>query len=151
MSVRSVRRRRATAAVVALAAALSLAACGSQDGNGAGGTGDGAADKRSVAQGGQGFGGARAKTAALGTDAEPGRFPRTLTHAMGETEIKAAPRRVVVLDVGELDNVVSLGVKPVGYAPAEGDPDLPAHLAKDGGSPRASAPSTASTRRPSPT
>ena len=41
-------------------------------------------------------------------------FPRTVAHAMGETEIPARPERVVVLDTGELDSALSLGVTPVG-------------------------------------
>ena len=41
-------------------------------------------------------------------------FPRTVEHAMGETEIPARPERVVVLDTGELDSVLSLDVVPVG-------------------------------------
>ncbi|MCX4672758.1 iron-siderophore ABC transporter substrate-binding protein [Streptomyces sp. NBC_01381] len=41
-------------------------------------------------------------------------FPRTIKHAMGSTEIPAAPRKVVVLDTGELDDVTLLGIKPVG-------------------------------------
>lgn len=41
-------------------------------------------------------------------------FPRTVEHAMGETEIPQRPERVVVLDTGELDSVLSLGVTPVG-------------------------------------
>ncbi|MEU7104748.1 iron-siderophore ABC transporter substrate-binding protein [Streptomyces sp. NPDC046215] len=41
-------------------------------------------------------------------------FPRSITHAMGTTEIKKKPRRVVVLDTGELDDVTMLGIKPVG-------------------------------------
>lgn len=41
-------------------------------------------------------------------------FPRTVEHAMGETEIPERPERVVVLDTGELDSVLSLGVTPVG-------------------------------------
>ncbi|MGD9891562.1 MAG: hypothetical protein AB7U18_09750, partial [Dehalococcoidia bacterium] len=49
-----------------------------------------------------------------GTDAAPGVFPRTVRHAMGETEIKAAPQRVVVLDTGELDAVIEMGLLPVG-------------------------------------
>ncbi|MFG3493879.1 ABC transporter substrate-binding protein [Streptomyces sp. NPDC047928] len=128
-------RRRGTAAVIALAAALSLTACGDSGSDAKPGD-SGDSGKKAVAQGGQDFATARQKTAAMGTDAKPGQFPRTLTHAMGKTELKAAPQRVVVLDVGELDNVVSLGVKPVGYAPAEGDPDLPSYLAKDGGDPK---------------
>ncbi|MEV6354383.1 ABC transporter substrate-binding protein [Streptomyces hydrogenans] len=128
-------RRRGTAAAVALAAALSLAACGGGDSSDAS-TKEDAAKKKDVATGGKDFGDAAAKTAALGTDAEPGQFPRTLTHAMGKSELKAAPKRVVVLDVGELDNVVSLGIQPVGYAPSEGDDGIPGYLAKDAGSPK---------------
>ncbi|MEU2544658.1 iron-siderophore ABC transporter substrate-binding protein [Streptomyces roseolus] len=129
-------RRRGTAAVVALAAALSLAACGGGADSSDAAEKEDAAKKKDVATGGKDFGDAAAKTAALGTDAKPGQFPRTLTHAMGKSEIKAAPKRVVVLDVGELDNVVSLGVQPVGYAPSEGDDGIPGYLAKDAGSPQ---------------
>ncbi|MFK3735692.1 ABC transporter substrate-binding protein [Streptomyces sp. NPDC088090] len=129
-------RRRGTAAVVALAAALSLAACGGGDDPSDASKKEETAKKKDVATGGKDFGDAAAKTAALGTDAKPGQFPRTLTHAMGKSELKAAPKRVVVLDVGELDNVVSLGVQPVGYAPSEGDDGIPGYLAKDAGSPK---------------
>ncbi|MFD6247444.1 ABC transporter substrate-binding protein [Streptomyces roseolus] len=129
-------RRRGTAAVVAFAAALSLAACGGGADSSDAAEKEDAAKKKDVATGGKDFGDAAAKTAALGTDAKPGQFPRTLTHAMGKSEIKAAPKRVVVLDVGELDNVVSLGVQPVGYAPSEGDDGVPGYLAEDAGSPK---------------
>ncbi|MFE6227669.1 MULTISPECIES: iron-siderophore ABC transporter substrate-binding protein [unclassified Streptomyces] len=130
-------RRRGTAAAVALTAALSLAACGGGDGSSdTSAAKEDTAKKKDVATGGKDFGDAAAKTAAMGTDAKPGQFPRTLTHAMGTTEVKAAPKRVVVLDVGELDNVVSLGVKPVGYAPSEGDDGIPGYLAKDAGAPK---------------
>ncbi|MBT2444622.1 iron-siderophore ABC transporter substrate-binding protein [Streptomyces sp. ISL-36] len=128
-------RRRGTAAAVALAAALSLVACGSDGSSDTVEKEDGG-KKKDVAVGGKDFGDAAAKTAAMGTDAKPGQFPRTLTHALGRTELKAAPKRVVVLDVGELDNVVSLGIKPVGYAPAEGDDGIPAYLKKDAGTPK---------------
>ncbi|MBP2581760.1 iron complex transport system substrate-binding protein [Streptomyces sp. PvR006] len=129
-------RRRGTAAVVALAAALSLAACGGGDGGSDASAKEDTGKKKDVATGGKDFGDAAAKTAAMGTDAEAGQFPRTLTHALGKTELQAAPKRVVVLDVGEFDNVVSLGVKPVGYAPAEGDDGIPAYLQKDAGTPK---------------
>ncbi|MEV4426541.1 ABC transporter substrate-binding protein [Streptomyces sp. R-07] len=129
-------RRRGTAAAVALAAALSLAACGGGDGGSDASGKQDTAKKKDVATGGKDFGDAAAETAAMGTDAKPGQFPRTLTHALGKTEIEAAPKRVVVLDVGELDNVVSLGVQPVGYAPSEGDDGIPAYLAKDAGTPK---------------
>ncbi|MFF9347429.1 ABC transporter substrate-binding protein [Streptomyces sp. NPDC014734] len=131
-------RRRGTAAVgLAVVAALSLSACGSDDG-GSGGSAEpkGGDKKAAVATGGKDFADAAKKTAAYGTDAKPGEFPRTLTHALGTTEIKAAPKRVVVLDVGEFDNVVSLGVKPVGYAPSEGDAAIPSYLKKGAGDPK---------------
>ncbi|MFE2019755.1 ABC transporter substrate-binding protein [Streptomyces sp. NPDC059499] len=130
-------RRRGTAAVgLAVAAALSLSACGG-DGASGGPAADAGGDKKAaVATGGKDFGDAAKKTAEYGTDAKAGQFPRTLTHAMGRTEIKAAPQRVVVLDVGEFDNVVSLGVKPVGYAPSEGDAAIPSYLEKDAGNPK---------------
>ncbi|KOG16232.1 MULTISPECIES: ABC transporter substrate-binding protein [Streptomyces] len=129
-------RRRGTAAAVALAAALSLAACGGGDGSADSAEKQDTAKKKDVATGGKDFGDAAAKTAAMGTEAQPGQFPRTLTHALGRTELKAAPKRVVVLDVGELDNVVSLGVQPVGYAPSEGDDGIPGYLKKDAGTPK---------------
>lgn len=43
---------------------------------------------------------------------------RTIQHALGTTEVPATPQRVVVLDTGELDTVLALGVKPVGAVEA---------------------------------
>lgn len=131
-------RRRGTAAVaLAVIAALSLAACGGSD-DGADGSGSaaGAGNKKDVAKGGKDFASAAKKTAEMGTDAKPGQWPRTIEHAMGETVLKSQPKRVVVLDVGELDNVVSLGIEPVGLAPTEGSPELPSYLKKDAGTPK---------------
>ncbi|MGW3496837.1 ABC transporter substrate-binding protein [Streptomyces sp. NPDC001020] len=137
----SVGRRGTAAAALTLAAAFALTACGGSSTGGEGTSGKpsaeaGAGGKKSVAQGGEGFGDAAKKTAAMGTDAAPGEWPRTVTHAMGKTELRAQPKRVVVLDVGELDNVVSLGIKPVGLAPTEGSPELPSYLKKDAGTPK---------------
>lgn len=131
-------RRRSTAAVgLAVAAALALSACGGGDSGKTDDSAKSGSDKKAaVATGGKDFGDAAKKTAGYGTDAEAGQFPRTLTHAMGKTELKSAPKRVVVLDVGEFDNVVSLGVKPVGYAPSEGDAAIPSYLKKDAGNPK---------------
>ncbi|MFF3352332.1 ABC transporter substrate-binding protein [Streptomyces sp. NPDC002917] len=130
-------RRRSTAAVgLAVAAALSLSACGSGASDDSAESGAGSDKKAAVATGGKDFADAAKKTAAYGTDAKAGQFPRTLTHAMGTTELKSVPKRVVVLDVGEFDNVVSLGVKPVGYAPSEGDAAIPSYLKKDAGNPK---------------
>ncbi|MFD7162039.1 ABC transporter substrate-binding protein [Streptomyces violascens] len=136
----SLRRRGTAAVALAVAAGLSLAACGSSDGGdkpsaAASGKAD-AGGKKSVAQGGKDFAAAADRTAKMGTDAGPGQFPRTVNHAMGATEIKAQPQRVVVLDVGEFDNVVSLGIQPVGYAPTEGDEGIPSYLKKGAGEPK---------------
>ncbi|MFC8723924.1 ABC transporter substrate-binding protein [Streptomyces bacillaris] len=132
----SLRPRGTAAVALAVAAALSLSACGSGDGGDAAKGEAGGDKKAAAATGGKDFADAARKTAAYGTEAEPGAFPRTVTHAMGKTEIKAAPKRVVVLDVGEFDNVVSLGLKPVGYAPSEGDAAIPSYLEKGAGSPK---------------
>lgn len=133
-------RARARGTVLALPLAVTLAltaACGaSQDGGTDGGKTKDGKKKEKVAQGGEDFSGAAKKTAGYGTDAKPGEFPRTLTHAMGETTLEKRPERVVVLDVGEFDNVVSLGVKPVGLAPTEGDNAIPDYLKKDAGDPK---------------
>ena len=40
-------------------------------------------------------------------------------HAMGTSEVPLSPQRVVVLDTGELDSVLALGVKPVGAVRAD--------------------------------
>jgi iron complex transport system substrate-binding protein len=39
---------------------------------------------------------------------------RKVEHAMGVAEVPVEPKRVVVLDTGELDDALALGVKPVG-------------------------------------
>lgn len=45
---------------------------------------------------------------------------RIITHAMGMTCVTIAPKRVIVLDTGELDSVLALGIKPVGAVTALG-------------------------------
>ena len=82
-----------------------------------------------VATGGALFATADTETAKLGSDAEPGVFPRTVTHALGETVLESKPTRVVVLDGGELDDVLSLGITPVGLASPESAAGQPSYLA----------------------
>lgn len=53
---------------------------------------------------------------------------RVVKHALGETKIKGTPQKVVVLDTGELDIVLALGVKPVGAVLAPAESDFPAYL-----------------------
>jgi iron complex transport system substrate-binding protein len=53
---------------------------------------------------------------------------RTVEHAMGETRIEGTPERVVVLDTGELDSAMTLGVKPVGSVEAVAGLGYPSYL-----------------------
>ncbi len=53
---------------------------------------------------------------------------RTVEHAMGESEVPEVPERVVVLDTGELDSAVSLGVAPVGAVEAIPGEGFPSYL-----------------------
>ena len=62
------------------------------------------------------------------TQAEAPAATRTVVHAMGTTEVGAAPTRVVVLDTGELDSVLALGVTPVGAVEATATAGLQAYL-----------------------
>lgn len=55
---------------------------------------------------------------------------RTITHAMGMTEVSTNPQRVVVLDTGELDNALALGITPVG-APLTDVREYQAYLSSD--------------------
>jgi iron complex transport system substrate-binding protein len=81
------RRHVVSATGLALAAALTLTACGGAD---------------------------EAGSAAPSTTPADAAFPRTVEHAMGTTELAERPERVVVLDTGELDSLLSLDVTPVG-------------------------------------
>ena len=49
-----------------------------------------------------------------GADSSAGEETRIIKHAMGETEIKGTPQKVVTLFQGANDVVVALGVKPAG-------------------------------------
>jgi iron complex transport system substrate-binding protein len=54
--------------------------------------------------------------------------PRRVVHAMGTSQITGTPKRVVVLDTGELDSAVALGVKPVGAVEPIAAAGFPAYL-----------------------
>ena len=47
-------------------------------------------------------------------------------HAMGQATLDGVPSRIVVLDNGALDNVLALGVKPVGAPTVQLDNPFPA-------------------------
>lgn len=53
---------------------------------------------------------------------------RVVKHAMGETTVAANVQRVVVLDTGELDSALTLGVKPVGAVEAIAGQGFPSYL-----------------------
>lgn len=53
---------------------------------------------------------------------------RVVKHALGETKVTGTPKRVVVLDTGELDIVLALGIKPVGAVIAGAESDFPEYL-----------------------
>lgn len=69
-----------------------------------------------------------AVSACAGPAPAPESETRTVTHARGTTEIVGTPQRVVVLDTGELDSVLALGVTPVGAVTAAGADRLPTYL-----------------------
>ncbi|GAA1221617.1 iron-siderophore ABC transporter substrate-binding protein [Pseudonocardia alaniniphila] len=106
---------------MALAAVLATG-CATQQQGSSGGTGN-----TDVATGGKLFSTADEATAKLGADVGPGVFPRTITHARGTTRLETKPVRVVTIDSGELDAVLSLGVTPVGMANPNGK--APSYLA----------------------
>ena len=54
-----------------------------------------------------------APSSGAGGGAEPGAYPVTIAHKFGETEITAAPERVVTAGLKEQDDCLALGVVPV--------------------------------------
>lgn len=53
---------------------------------------------------------------------------RVVDHAMGQSRVKLRPERVVVLDTGELDSALALGVKPVGAVEVGSGIRFPSYL-----------------------
>ena len=99
--------------------ALALAACGSSNTSGSSSASASATGKKVAPS---------ALPSGMGTTTVDGEFPRTVKHFRGETTIKSAPSKVVILSTGQLDGVLSLGIVPVGAATA-GDADLvPSYL-----------------------
>ena len=97
------RRPALSAAGLVLALALPLTACASADG----------------------------ATTGQATSSDDPAFPRTVEHAMGSTVIPTRPERVVVLDTGELDTALALGVTPVGAVTTGASDDFLSYLADD--------------------
>jgi iron complex transport system substrate-binding protein len=53
---------------------------------------------------------------------------RAVEHAMGTAQVPTDPQRVVVLDTGELDDALALGVKPVGAVRIDVSTDFLSYL-----------------------
>ncbi|OKI97469.1 iron-siderophore ABC transporter substrate-binding protein [Streptomyces sp. CB02058] len=87
---------------LAVAAALTLAACGSSD---SGPDSDAASSSE--------------------------RKTHTVATAMGNVKVPVAPKRVVVLDTAELDSALTLGVKPVGSTHAGTESGFLSYLPKE--------------------
>lgn len=62
---------------------------------------------------------------------------RAVEHAMGTAEVAGTPGRVVVLDTGELDATLALGVTPVGAVRTSVSDELPAFVQEAGVDPAA--------------
>jgi len=61
-------------------------------------------------------------------DTTGGGDTRTVETAMGPVEVPADPERVVVLDTGELDNTLALGVTPIGAVTTDVDSEYLGYL-----------------------
>ena len=61
--------------------------------------------------------------------------PFDLPEWLGETDVVGTPERVVVLDTGELDTALALGVTPVGAVRTDVSDDLPDYLEAAGADP----------------
>lgn len=70
------------------------------------------------------------------TSAEPSAAaePVTITHALGETEVPADPQRIVALEWTYVEDLLALGIQPVGVADIAGYDDwvqIPVELSED--------------------
>lgn len=54
------------------------------------------------------------------TEASSGEGARTLTHVMGEITLPATPQRIVVLEWSYVEDLLAVGVQPIGVADIEG-------------------------------
>lgn len=94
---------------VLLALAVFAAACGNNDAATNSGTNGEQSQGEEAQQGGQSDQSGQAEQAAEGQPET-----RTVVDAFGETEVPANPQRIVVLTTAALDNLLALGVKPIG-------------------------------------
>ncbi|GAB3699339.1 iron-siderophore ABC transporter substrate-binding protein [Saccharopolyspora tripterygii] len=67
------------------------------------------------------------------TDAPPSEQTRVVKHAKGEAHVPEKPQRVVVLDTGELDSALALGVKPIATVLPDANTQIQPYLAEKAG------------------
>lgn len=110
--------RRASLMAALLAMAMLLAACASSDPAASSPQDDDTPVAAETSDDGE-----------AGSESEAAPGPRVVAHAMGETTIEGTPQRVVVLDTGELDSAVALGITPVGAVVVSDSIGFPDYLA----------------------
>lgn len=117
---------RATSRILAAAAlpALVLAGCG------ASGADSSAPTSSSTPSGAEASASPAPSSLAsgMGSQSTDGVFPRTVKHFRGSTTISSRPTRVVVLSTGQFDDVLGLGVVPVGTTSASTAELVPDYL-----------------------
>ncbi|MBM7365466.1 ABC transporter substrate-binding protein [Gordonia hydrophobica] len=108
------------AAAMVAASAMVLSGCSSSDA--------GVDDSESTSASPTSFVTPRTMPAGKGSGAADGVFPRTVKHFKGETDVAAAPKRVVVISTGQADALLTLGVVPVGSTSGDGAALVPKYL-----------------------
>jgi iron complex transport system substrate-binding protein len=103
----------------AIPLATLLAACGGDSGSDSS-TGSGSANPTSAAAGSTAPASSGSPAGSSGT--------RSVAHAMGTTDVPANPQRVVVLDMGEMDMALALGIQPIGAALYTADQEFASYL-----------------------
>ncbi|MCI9888553.1 iron-siderophore ABC transporter substrate-binding protein [Micrococcales bacterium 31B] len=129
--------RRSALAALALSAVTGLAACAetapaeSATNNSADATpatpAPGATGQASPAASGQ-YRTPRDMPEGKGSGQADGVFPRDVVHFAGTTTVPSAPQRVVVINTGQADGLLLLGLAPVGSTSAEGAQIVPQYL-----------------------
>ncbi|TDW21956.1 ABC transporter substrate-binding protein [Kribbella kalugense] len=70
----------------------------------------------------------RTLPAGIGSGAADGVFPRTVRHFEGSTQLKVAPKKVVVVSTGQADSLLTLGITPAGSTRGDGADLIPKYL-----------------------
>ena len=115
---RNITRRSFGALALGSFGALALAACGASNSSSTSGASASTSSKPAPS----------ALPDGMGTTVADGVFPRTVKHFKGETTIESEPKKIVVISTGQIDDVLALGVVPVGVADAKEADGVPSYL-----------------------